>query len=98
MANMHRELTASFRSEDATYSAGSRLIPALGLGPHLSTSDQAACQESNHSALPICKAMISCVADAVDTSYALHTTTLKGSTVSLIHGNLADKKLFTVSP
>jgi hypothetical protein len=47
--------------------------------------------------LTICDAMISCITAAVDTSFAVHTTTLKGSTVSLIHGNLADKKLFSVS-
>lgn len=47
--------------------------------------------------LTICDAMISCITAAVDTSFAVHTTTLKGSTVSLIHGNLANKKLFSVS-
>src|SRR5208337_3053430 len=46
--------------------------------------------------LPICDAMLSCIAGAVDTSHALHNRT-NGSTVSLIHGSMADKKLFSVS-
>ncbi len=47
--------------------------------------------------LSICEAMIYCIAGAVDTSFAVHTSTLKGSTISLIHGNMADRKLYTVS-
>jgi len=39
---------------------------------------------------------LSCLAYAADTSYALHNRT-NGSTVSLIHGNMAGKKLFAVS-
>ena len=46
--------------------------------------------------LPICDAMLSCIASAVDTSYTQHNRT-NGSTVSLVHGNMADRKLFSVS-
>ena len=98
MANTRRESTVFYRSENAIESAGSGPIPALGFGPHLFTPAAATCQGINNLTLPFCAAMTSCVVSAVDTSFALHTTTLKGSTVSLIHGNLADKKLFTVSP
>ena len=47
-------------------------------------------------ALPIWDAMLSCIASAADTSYAMHNRT-NGSTVDLIHGNMVGKKLFSVS-
>jgi hypothetical protein len=40
--------------------------------------------------------MLSRIAGAVDTSFALHNRR-NGSTVSLIHGSMADQKLFSVS-
>jgi hypothetical protein len=40
--------------------------------------------------------MVSCIEGAVDTSYFLHNRG-NGSTVSLIDGNMAGKKLFAVS-
>lgn len=46
--------------------------------------------------LPISEAMLSCIAGAVDTSYAQHNQA-NGSTVSLIHGNMVGLKLFSVS-
>jgi hypothetical protein len=46
--------------------------------------------------LKTCDAMRSCIADAIDTAFALHNRS-NGSTVSLVQGNMADKKLFSVS-
>ena len=40
--------------------------------------------------------MISCIESAVDIGYCSHSKT-HGSTVSLIHGNMAGQKLFSVS-
>jgi len=98
MANTRRESTALQGSENTSYSAGLILIPAMGLRPHLSTSIPDIRQGINNLSLPVCAEMISCIASAIDTAFALHTTTLKGSTVSLIHGSVADTKLFAVSP
>jgi hypothetical protein len=97
MANTRRESTASYRSEDAIYSAGSDPIPALGFGPHHSTAVHPFCQEFNHLKLPIREPMISCIAGAVDIAYDSHAKT-NGSTVSLSHGNMVGQKLFAVSP
>lgn len=46
--------------------------------------------------LPISEVMLSCIASAVDAAFALHNQA-NGSTVSLVHGNLADGKFFSVS-
>jgi hypothetical protein len=43
------------------------------------------------------KAVISWIGVAVDTAFALHHSMAKGSTVSLIHGNMAGERLFAVS-
>jgi hypothetical protein len=98
MANTRRESTASYRSEDIADSAGSTLIPALGSGPHLSTAIAAICQEATSVPLPIREPMISRVADATDLAFALHTRTIgsTGSTVSVIDGNMAGRKLYAV--
>ena len=45
---------------------------------------------------PISNAMLSCIAGAVDTSFAQHNRT-NGSTVSLVHGTMVGKQLFSVS-
>jgi hypothetical protein len=47
-------------------------------------------------ALRTCDAMRSCIADAVDTAFTLHNRS-NGTTVSLFHGSMADKKLFSVA-
>jgi hypothetical protein len=96
MANTLRESTAHPHSENASDTAGSRPVPALGSGPHLSTANLAVCQEFNHLRLPIREPMISCIASAVDMAYDSHSKT-HGSTVSLIHGNMVGQKLFSVS-
>ncbi len=46
--------------------------------------------------LPIEDAMLSCIAGAVNVSFAQHNRT-NGATVSLMHGNMVGKKLFSVS-
>ena len=46
--------------------------------------------------LPVSEVMLSCVASAVDAAFALHDRT-NGSTMSLIDGNMADRKLFSVA-
>lgn len=96
MANTLRESTASYRSENAIESAGLGPIPALGFGPHHSTSVDAFLQELNHLKLPIREPMISCIGSVADISYDSHSKT-HGSTVSLIHGNMVGQKLFSVS-
>jgi hypothetical protein len=96
MANTLRESTAHPHSENASDTAGSRPVPALGSGPHLSTANLAVCQEFNHLRLPIREPMISCIASAVDMAYDSHSKT-HGSTVSLFHGNMVGQKLFSVS-
>jgi hypothetical protein len=57
---------------------------------------QAARVRSPGRILPIGDAMLSCIAGAVDIAYAHHNRT-DGSTISLIHGNMVGKKLFSVS-
>jgi hypothetical protein len=96
MANTLREFTAPYRSENALESAGSGPIPALGFGPHHSNPVDAVCQEFNHLKLPIREPMISCIARVVDIAFDSHSRT-HGSTTSLLYGNVAGQKLFSVS-
>lgn len=55
-----------------------------------------ACTRSPGRTLPIWDAMLSCIAEAVDISFAQHERT-NGSIVSMVHGNMVGKKLFSVS-
>jgi len=96
MANTRRESTASHRSEDATDAAESSPIPALGLDPHLSTADHAVRQETSRLALPIRVRERFLITRTVDIAFALHNKT-NGSTISLIHGDMAGRRFFSVS-
>jgi hypothetical protein len=58
--------------------------------------NQVSAYECAQVALKTCDAMRSCIADAVDTAFTLHNRS-NGSTVSLFHGSMADKKLFSVA-
>lgn len=71
-------------------------MPALGSGPHHSTSADAICQGFTHLNLPIREPMISCIGGVADQASSSHSKT-NGSTISLIHGNLAGERLFSVS-
>jgi hypothetical protein len=96
MANTRRESTVHPRSENATDTAGSGPISALGFDPNIHTAVPAIRQEVSRAALPIRKQVISLIAKAVDIAFALHNKT-NGSTVSLLHGDMARRKLFSVS-
>lgn len=97
MRDTPRESTARLRGEDANHVAESVPISALGFGPHLSIPCLEYCQGLSLLSPSICGPMLSCIAGAVDTSYSLHNRT-NGSTVSLIHGDMAGSKLFSVAP
>ena len=96
MANTLRESTESYRSGNASDSAGPRPLPALDFRPNTSTSVQTICQSSPAVPLPILEPMISRIGDAVDIALESHTTT-NGATVSVTQGNMAGRKLFAVS-
>jgi len=96
MASTTRESTAHCGGESHFDSIGSAQIPALGLGSHLSILDTTICQQTASLALPICGAMLSCIAAVADTAHGLHNRA-NGSTVSLVHGNMVGWKLFSVS-
>lgn len=96
MVNTLRESTAHQRSENASDSAGSHPVPALGSGPHLSNAVEVICQETPSVPLPVREPMISRIGDAVDAAFALHTTA-NGATVSVVDGNMAGRKLYAVS-
>jgi hypothetical protein len=96
MANTHRESTVHQRSENASHAAGSRPVPALGFGPHISNAVDAICQAGNMVTLPARGPLISRIAEAAKTVFALHTES-NGATVSVIDGNMAGRKLYAVS-
>lgn len=96
MANTRRESTAFCGGESYSDLAGLIPIPALGLRPHLSTSIGSICQGISDLPLPASAGIVSRIASAVDISYALHNRA-NGSMVSLMHGNMADRKLFSVA-
>jgi hypothetical protein len=63
---------------------------------HIADVACAAWKRSPGRTLPIGHAITACIAGAVNVSFAQHNKT-NGSTVSLAHGNIVGKKLFSVS-
>jgi hypothetical protein len=96
MATTRRESTAHPRSENASNTAGLRLVPALGFGPHISNAADVICQETTFVPLPVRNPWVSWIGDAVDTALALHSKG-GGATVSVLDGNMAGQKLYAVS-
>ena len=98
MPSTLRESTALRGGENHSDSAGLITIPAMGFGPHHSTSVDAILQGLNHLRLSVREPTNSRVAVAVDTALALHTRPgSTGSTVSVIDGNMAGRQLYAVS-
>lgn len=84
------------RSENAPHTAGSRPIPALGFGPHISNAADAIVQATTIVPLPVRDPWISRIGDAVDTALAWYSKN-GGATVSVMDGNMAGRKLYAVS-
>ncbi|HEY5212540.1 MAG TPA: hypothetical protein VIJ38_05905 [Acidobacteriaceae bacterium] len=96
MATTLHDSTAFNRSESAAVSVTSGYFSSLYYDPRSFTAVDSTCQEHGGLVLPIDESLASRIVDAADAVSSLHEDA-GGSTVSLVEGDMAGKKLFAVS-
>ena len=74
----------------------SATVEIESINANIANVDREAWRRSPSGTLPIGDAMLSHIAGAVDISFAQHNRT-NGSTVSLVHGNMVGRKLYSIS-